>query len=273
MLQANRWRPCLFGTMIAVETAGLREPLKKSIETAAALQADAIEIDARAEVRPDEWTQTARRQFRKYLADARLCVAAVHFHTRRGYDVAEDLQRRVEATQKAMRLAAELGAPVLVNRVGVVPEDTQSRPWTTLVEVLTDLGRTGQKLGVRLAAQTGSESGPRLAALLAAIPPGGLAVALDPGALLLGGYSVDEALTALAPDLAHVYATDATRDLGGRGVDATLGTGGVDYPSLLATLAEYDYQGAISVGCRGASDPREVLGSGVKKLRQWLSRG
>jgi len=259
--------------MIAIQTAGLKLPLKQSIAAAASLRADAVEIDARAELRPAQLTQTALRQFRKLLADERLCVAAVSFQTRRGYDVAEDLQRRVEATQDAMRMAAHLGAPVVVNRVGAVGEASSSRARETLVEVLTDLGRLGQRLGVRLAAQTGLESGPRLAELIAALPEGSIAVALDPGALVLAGHSVEEALAALAPQVAHVYATDAMRDSGGRGTDAPLGLGSVDYPSLLGTLAEYEYRGAISIGCRGTSQPKEALVSGIQTLRQWLMRG
>ena len=39
---------------IGVETAGLRLPFRKALHTAAELGADAVEIDARAEVSPQE---------------------------------------------------------------------------------------------------------------------------------------------------------------------------------------------------------------------------
>lgn len=257
----------MLGTKIAIQTAGLGQPLTRAVQTAASLGADAIEIDARSELRPKELSQTAVRQLRKLLADTNLRVAAVAFHTRRSYDVMEELDRRVDATRDAMQMAAQLGAPMVVNRVGTVPEDQQSRAWLTLVEVLTDLGRTGERLGVRLAAQTGAESGPRLATLLAAIPEGTIAVTFDPAALLLGGFSVEEALAALGPAVGHVYATDAKRDSGGRVVEAPLGHGAVDYPMLLGGLQEYGYRGALSLGCRGAADPAAALHSAVAALR------
>ena len=259
----------VLGTKIAIQTAGLRQPLPRSLQIAASLGADAVEIDARLELRPKELSQTALRQFRKLLSDANLRVAAVSFHTRRGYDVPDDLERRVDATRDAMRMAADLGAQVVVNRVGTVPEDQQSRGWFSLVEVLTDLGRAGERLGVRLAAQTGAEAGPRLATLLAALPEGTIAVTLDPAALMLGGFSIDEALSALGPSLAHVYATDAARDSGGRSVETPLGLGAVDYPALLGGLQEYGYRGALSIGCRDAADPAEALRDALGALRRF----
>ncbi|MCE9555624.1 MAG: sugar phosphate isomerase/epimerase [Planctomycetes bacterium] len=258
----------MFGTKIAIQTAGLGQPLTSAVQTAASLGADAIEIDARSELRPKELSQTAVRQLRKLLSDANLRVAAIAFHTRRGYDALEELDRRVDATRDAMQMAAQLGAPVVVNRVGTVPEDQQSRGWMSLVEVLTDLGRTGERLGVRLAAQTGAESGPRLATLLGALPESTIAVTFDPAALLLGGFSIEEALAALGPSVGHVYATDAKRDSAGRVVETPMGRGAVDYPALLGGLQEYDYRGALSLGCRGASHPAAALQEALAALRQ-----
>ena len=258
----------MFGTKIAIQTTGLRQPLTRAVQTVASLGADAIEIDARSELRPKVLSQTAVRQLRKLLSDANLGVAAVAFHTRRGYDVTDELDRRVDATRDAMQLAAQLGASFVVNRVGTVPEDQQSRAWLSLVEVLTDLGRTGERLGVRLAAQTGAESGARLATLLSALPEATIAVTLDPAALLLGGFSIEEALAALGSSVGHVYVTDARRDDSGRQVETPLGRGAVDYPALLGGLQEYGYRGALSLGCRGASDPKSALREALMALRR-----
>ena len=53
---------------IAVELSGMRMPLKKALHTAAALGADAVEIDARGEVTP-RLSRTGVRQLRKMLDD------------------------------------------------------------------------------------------------------------------------------------------------------------------------------------------------------------
>ena len=49
---------------------------------------------------------TGLRQFHKLLDDLNLRVSAVAFPTRRGYDEPDDLERRVLATQAAMRFAS-----------------------------------------------------------------------------------------------------------------------------------------------------------------------
>ena len=135
-----------------------------------------MEIDARSELKPGSVSQTALRQLRKILDDLRLRVAAFTFQTRRGYDVLDDLNERVEATKRAMSFAYELGTPVVVNQVGRIPEEAEGGRWDLLVESLSDIGRHGQKCGAMLAARTGTESGEDLARLIQSLPDGSLMV-------------------------------------------------------------------------------------------------
>ena len=79
------------------------------------------------------------------LDDLHLRVASVSFRTRRGYDTEEELEARVAATKAAMDMAYNIGAGVVVNRVGRIPADPEARSWKLLVEVLGDLGRYGQR--------------------------------------------------------------------------------------------------------------------------------
>ncbi|MCE9546528.1 MAG: sugar phosphate isomerase/epimerase [Planctomycetia bacterium] len=253
---------------IAVATASLRQTLRQSVSTAASLGADALEIDARNELRPGELSQSGARQFRKMLSDLNLQVAAISFRTRHGYDTSENLDRRVSATREAMELAARLGAQVVVNHIGKIPEDQVAPAWGMLVEVLTDLGNYALRNGVRFAAELGTESGPQLAGLFAALPEGTLAASLDPGKLLANGFSIEEALKTLGPVIAHVYATDAAPDRANlRGQEMELGRGDVDYPALLGALEEYDYRGVISVARPGATDPAAEIAQAVRYLR------
>ena len=122
---------------IAVRLACLRQPFRKALETAARLGAEAVEIDARTEVRPAEMSQSAIRHLRKTIDDFNLRVAAVSFQTRHGYHVLENLDRRIEATRQAMQFAYQLGAPVVLNQVGQVPADTDDPQWDQLVQALT----------------------------------------------------------------------------------------------------------------------------------------
>lgn len=253
---------------IGVQLKSLRMPFRQALETARSLGAMAVEIDARGELKPGEMTGTALRQVRKTLEDLNLKVCAVTYQTRRGYDIEEDLSRRIEGTKAAMRLAHDLGAGVVVNQVGRVPDDTKSRSWEMLVEVLSDLGRHGEHVGALLAARTGSESGEDLARLVNGLPAGTIGVDFDPGNLIINGFSPAEALESLGSHVLHVHAKDGVRDLAiGRGLEVPLGRGSADFPALLGVLEERGYRGYFTIERSTGNDPVEQVGQAVKYLR------
>ena len=120
---------------VGVHLASLRQPFKKSLDFAAEMNAEAIEIDARNEVRPQDLTRTAVRQIRTMLSDRKLKVCSVRFQTRRGYQVNDDLDRRVDATKRAMEMAYELGAPIVCNSIGSLPEDPEGPEWELMLQL------------------------------------------------------------------------------------------------------------------------------------------
>jgi sugar phosphate isomerase/epimerase len=253
---------------IGIQLKSLRLPFKAALQTAQRLGAAAVEIDARGEIRPHEMTETGLRQLRKMLEDLNLRVAAVGYHTRRGYNVAEDLDRRIEGTKAAMKFARDLGSSVVINQIGRVPAEPEGRDWQTLLEVLSDLGRYGQHIGTTLAAETGSESGVDLARLIDALPPGAAAVNFDPGNLIANGFSTLDAVQALGQHIIHVHAKDGVHDRAqGRGVEVPLGRGAADFPALLGALEERDYRGYFTLERTGGDDPVFEIGQGVKYLQ------
>jgi sugar phosphate isomerase/epimerase len=253
---------------VAVAAADFKLPLRKALHMAARLGARGVQIDALRDLRPAELSQTGLRQFRKMLDDLNLRVAAVRFPTRHGYYERERLDERIAATKRAMQFAHDLGARVVVNQVGRVPEDEQGDDWQTLTEALADLGTYGHRVGALLAAKTGSESGPDLARLLAALPEGTIGVDLDPGQLIVNGFSASVAADALAGRVLHVTASDAVRDLAlGRGLEVQLGRGAADFPEFIARLEERGYHGWFTVTRRGADDPAREIGEGIEFLK------
>jgi sugar phosphate isomerase/epimerase len=255
---------------IGIQLASLGLPLKRAVPLVAEWGVQAVELDARHDFTPQEATQTALRQFRKMLTDHRLRVSAVSYATRRGYDSAEDIERRVEGTKWAMKFAAALGAPVVVNRVGEIPEKAEGPSWNLLLQVLADLGRHGQYLGAMLAAETGAEGPAALRQLIDALPVGSLAVDLNPGNLLVHNHSPLEAVALLAPHVLHVHTADGVPDRSrGRGKLVPLGRGTADWPALFGALEERDYRGdfTVAVSRDESSDPVFELQAAVKYLR------
>jgi sugar phosphate isomerase/epimerase len=254
---------------IGIQTRSLRQPLRQALHTAARLGAAGVEIDARTELAPAELSQTGLRQFRKLLADLRLQVSAVAFPTRRGYDCPDDLERRVLATQGAMRLAYELGANVVVNQVGRVPAAEDEANFGRLVETLTILGAIGDRVGARLAATTAGDRPGDLARLIAALPDGSIGVDLHPGGLIQGGHAPADALDELGPYVLHVHACDAVREsTTGRTSHVELGRGTADLPAVLGRLeAQFDYRGWVTIECGNASNPVSELENAAAYLR------
>lgn len=252
---------------IAVELRCLRLPFKQALLAARRLGVSAVEIDARGEINAQQLTPSGLRQVRKMLEDLELRVAAVSFRTRRGYDSADELERRIEATKRAMSLAYSLGASLVVNQIGRVPENSEGATWTTLIEALNDLGAYGQRVGALLAADTGSESGADLARLLDALPDGALAVSLNPGNLIINGFSSLDAVQALGANIRYVRAKDGVRDLAqGRGIEVPLGRGAADFPALCGALEEHGYRGYWTVARERAEDPLGEVGQAVQYL-------
>jgi sugar phosphate isomerase/epimerase len=253
---------------IGIQLASLRVPLARAIPLAARLGANAVEIDARHGLKTGELTQTALRELRKTLDDYRIQVCAISYRTRRGYGTLAELDARVNGTKEAMRMAHALGASIVVNHVGNIPAKPEGDEWNLLVQVLTDLGRFGQHAGALLAAQTGGADPNDLKNLIAALPDGSLFVDFDPGQLTVNSFSPSEALQLLAGHIVHVHATDGVRDLArGRGVEVQLGRGSVDFPELLATLAQSGYRGCFTLQSENADDPAAEIGQAIQYLR------
>ena len=252
---------------IGIQTRSLRQPVKHAIRTAARLGADGVEIDARNELRPGELSGTGLREFHKLLEDLNLRVSAIAFPTRHGYDEADDLERRVQATKTAMRFARDLRAEVVINRVGKLPEDANDSRYKRMVEALTAIGAYGERVGARLAAQTGGERPQDLARLISALPEQAMGVDLHPTGLIFGGQSPHDAVEALGPHVLHVHACDAVRDAAGRSNEVELGRGSADLSELLGQLTQFDYRGWVTIERRESVDPVGDIENAVAYLR------
>ena len=243
-------------------------PLRQALPVAARLGATGVEINARTELPGGELSHTGVLQIRKLLDDLNLKVIAVAYPTRRGYNVAEELDRRVAGTKAAMKLAHDLGANLVINHVGRIPEKPEGAEWQMLLDVLGDLGRHGLHVGARLAADTGSASGPDLARLLANLPEQSIGVNFNPGQLIVNDFFVQETVEAIGASILHVHAEDGVRDLArGRGVEVELGRGSADFPSLLGALEERGYRGYVTVVRHNSAYPARDLGNAIQFLR------
>ena len=253
---------------IGLQLSSLRLPFRKAIEAASRMGAQAIEIDARQHLNLNQVSQTAIRQLKKTLSDANLSVCALSFTTRNGYNVVERLQERIEATKRAMDMAYKLGASIVVNQIGRIPEEAEGPDWDLLIEVMSELGQHAHYCGAFLAAETGSEDSTTLSKLIAAVPDGAMGVTLNPGNLIVNSFSAKEAVENLGEHIMYVRAKDGVRDLAqGRGIEVPLGRGTADFPELIGMLEEHSYRGYFTVARDNPSDPVSEAAMAVEYLR------
>ncbi len=257
----------MIGFRIAAQTGCFAQPLKKALHTAARLECEGVQFDARQELRPAELSETGLRQLRKILNDLNLRVASVAFPTRRGYANPDDLERRLEATLAAMRLASQLRARILIFNLGSLPAE-ESTERATLVEAISSLAVHGNRLGVRLTAQATSADTQALVDFVDSLPEGTLALDLHPARLIAQGESPAEFVSVAGRHIAHVHAVDGVHDLAsGHGVEVELGRGTADFPELLGMLEEFEYRDWFTIERRDSRQPVEEMGNAVRYLR------
>jgi sugar phosphate isomerase/epimerase len=252
---------------VRLESLGL--PLRRALESAAQFGVGGVQVDAVGDLGPDALSQTGRRAFRNLLRSHNLELTALGCPMRRGLDVAESLEARIEHVRKVIALSADLGPRRVVVEAGRIPDDDKAAAFTLLSESLLALGHHGDRVGAVLALETGQESGETLAKFLGRFDTGGVGVNLDPANLLIHGFDPYAAVPALGKRIVHVHAKDARSASASRSAaEVPLGRGDLDWLRLLSLLEEVDYNGWLTVERESGERKRADVTEGVGFLRR-----
>jgi sugar phosphate isomerase/epimerase len=250
---------------LAVPTAVFSLPLRQAILAAGRTDATGVQFDVRSEVKPSEFGDTALRQLLHSLDELGLKVASTTLPTQGSLADADRLDARVAAIKQGLEFTRKLGAAVLTVRLGTVPPDTESRDYARLLDVLGDLARHGNRVGATAAVSTFGNSPSALQSLLAAAEKEGpISLDFDPAGFIFAGTSPAQAFRELHATAAHVQVRDGLRSAEGAGVETAIGAGLVEWDELLATIAEADYRGWLTVRRTGGDDPPGDVTRGVQ---------
>src|SRR5205814_3391500 len=115
-----------------------------------------VQIDAAGDLAPNRLTQTGRREFRNLRRTHALELTALNCPLRRGLDVAENQEGRLDHVKNVMTLAFDLGPRLVIVQAGRgpdpdAPDDPRGR---LLTEALQALGGHGDRTGTTLALET-----------------------------------------------------------------------------------------------------------------------
>ncbi len=253
---------------IVVESTQL--PLRSAVEAAARMGARGIQVDAAADLAPDALGETGRREFRNLLRSFDLELAALNVPLRRGLDVADDMQQRLEHVRKAMQLAFDLGARRVVAACPKLPDDAATPRAQLMRESLLALGAFGDRGGCVVALEVGYDPAAKVKEYLAGFDVGSLKVTFDPANFLLHGHDPLANLMPLEGLVAHVHARDARSAGVSRGLqEVPLGAGDIDWMALTATLQVLEFDGFLTVEREQGEHKLADVAAGVKFLTRF----
>jgi L-ribulose-5-phosphate 3-epimerase len=254
---------------IVAESTGL--PARKAIDAAMALGCKGIQFDAVGELAPDKLGETGRREFKNLLKSNDLELAALNVPLRRGLDVSDDLQPRLDFVRKAMALSFDLGARLVVVPGPAVPAEATDARRVSLTESLHDLGAHGDRTGCAVALECGLDPAATLVPYLDTFDRGSLAVCFDPANFLLNGHDPLANLVTLGRRVVYTHARDArtARNVGGGG-EVPVGAGDIEWMAYVATLESIHYAGYLTVERTAGQTRLEDVKAGVAFLRRFV---
>jgi len=254
---------------LAVATRTWSLPLADAIRSAVGIGATGVQLDVRDEMSPGMLSETGRRDFLHMNRELGVSFAAAIFPLRHPVASEFQLDRRLAAIREAMQFAYQLGATTLCLHAGRLPEDRTTREAQLLHEVLSDLARYGNHVGVSLALTPTGDSAERMRDWVTSITTGPIGVDFDP-AHFVQEASTTEGLRTLYGTISHVQLRDGVRNLTGGSEETALGHGAVDWVELLALLGEMDYAGWLTaIRTTGDDRPRDVARA-IAQVKRWL---
>lgn len=258
---------------LAIATAPFQLPVKQAIDIVGQLGVEGIQLDARSELKPSEMGETARKQLRHFLAERSLTLGSLAISLNRPLYEREKLDLRIERVREAMVLASQLKVPTLVLRAGQIPIEADSSDRGRLIDVLGDLAAFGNHLGVVPTITPSDDAVETLRDLTRAITTGPIAIDFDPAGFVMARRRPIDALRDLYDVIHHIQIRDGRRDVDGVGVETVVGQGEVPWIELLATTAEMNYRGWLTIRRTLGDDRPGDCGRAAKFLRGLALRG
>ena len=254
---------------IVLESMGLS--LRQGLPQAAKLGVGGLQVDAAGDLMPGRLTETARRELKNLLRTFDQQFTALNCPLRHGLDVAENQQPRIDYVQNTLSLAFELGPRIVVAPCPKLPTEDETERARLLREALTAIGRHGDRVGSVLALEIGLDSPEAIRDYLATYDLGSLKVNYDPANLLVNGFDPTQGIISLGAAIAHVHARDARKTTVSRGAqEVSLGSGDVNWLSLIAALTAIEYRGWLTIERESAGDRLKEIERAIAFLKRMM---
>ena len=173
----------------------------------------------------------------------------------------EGLETRVERTKKALKLSADLGAPIITGHSGTIPQDPEDPGWKLMAQSLGEVAQYGVEVGACMAMEPGREGPEVLKHFIETIDSPGLKVNFDSNGSRR--FGLIHAVDLLQDYIVHTHAKD-----GGKG-SSTVGSGLVPWDEYIARMKEIGYDGWYAIEDESGEDVVESIGRGFQFLQKY----
>ncbi|HUT35131.1 MAG TPA: sugar phosphate isomerase/epimerase family protein [Planctomycetota bacterium] len=246
----------------------LRLGVRAGIEKAAQMGFDGVQpYVTGGELAPEGLPRSARREFRKFVADRGLEISALCVELG-GYADPTKLDERVGRTRRMIDLGVDLGVAVHTSHIGRVPAEPDAPPRRAIAEALVAIGSYAAERGCCLACETGPEDGAAMRDFLASLGCEGVKVNFDPANLVMNGFDPVRGVHELAGLIVHTHAKDGVRRPDRSKAEVPLGEGQVPWERYLAALREIGYGGYLTIEREAGDDPV----ADILKAKRFLER-
>ena len=293
---------------LAVATEDFGQPLRQAIEQAAKNKVQGLRLNARTEVRAEDFSDTALRQLRHYVAEHQLKVAGLIYSSRHAIYEEQHLDQRLDGIRSALTLVRKLGTSELLVRIGRIPDPESGAPvvspdrpkdddvdslrnpfsfapasstlrssgasdaqkFQLLCDILNDLASYGSQFGAVLQLQFASFDVKRIQQLLSRILGGAVGIVFDPASCAMTGSSPVRVFRDIYNHVGYVRLRDAQKDVDGGGIEVPFGDGSVDWAELLPTIVDANLQTWVCVERTGGDQRSDDVRDAIKRIERLL---
>jgi len=293
---------------LAVATEDFGQPLRQAIAQAAKNKVQGLRLNARTEIRQEEFSDTALRQLKHYVAEHQLKVAGLMYSSRHVLYDQQHLDQRLDGIRTAMTLVQKLGTSEVLVRVGRIPDPesatptvkadaprnddvdslrnpfsfaptastlsaagtSESQKFQMLCDIVNDLADHGSRYGAVLQLQLAGFEPLRIQQLLSRINAGSVGIVFDPASCTMTGKSPVSVFRDFYKHIGYIRLRDAQKDVDGGGIEVPFGDGSVDWTELLPTIVEANLQSWVCVERTGGENRADDVRDAIGRIAQLL---
>ncbi|MDD3694337.1 MAG: sugar phosphate isomerase/epimerase [Lentisphaeria bacterium] len=272
---------------IAVMVHSLRLGLEKGVEWTASMGVPGVHIACKPGFRHQDMDLAARKKFLRWLQDCGVELSAISAwggHEDLGRE--EGLRETIEEGKRLLEFAADLECGIWQGHCGIVPHSSDDPKWARFVDSFAEICRHGEKVGAKLAVETGPEPPLTFLQMIEDVGSTALCANYDPANLILwparymkeagqpydrekafAEYQPVEGVKVLGKHIIHTHAKDAKVFPGDERKEVPLGEGWLDWQQYVKNLREVGYEGYYAIEREVGEDPVADITKAVEFLR------